>query len=106
MLATIALYSLPIVGLLFIAGGIIGFAKAQSKVSLFAGLISGLLLLLSFFLVLGGSNGFMLGAVVNAVLIAVFSIRLKKTGKFMPAGLMLVISVVDFALLMAALLIH
>jgi uncharacterized membrane protein (UPF0136 family) len=106
MLATIALYSLPVVALLVAVGGIMGFVKAQSKASLIAGIASGLLLLLAFFLALNSANGLFLAAIVNLALIIVFGIRLKKTGKFMPAGLMLVICAVDLALVVAGLLAH
>lgn len=78
-------------GILALVGGIMGYAKANSKVSLASGSISGILLvvsgLLSWF---GQSWGLILAAAIAGVLVVVFSVRLVKTRKFMPAGMMLI----------------
>ncbi len=77
-------------GLLSIGGGIMGYRQAGSKVSLIAGLISGLLLMLGAGLMLQGNvAGLQLAQIVVAVLVIVFLSRLIKTRKFMPAGLMI-----------------
>ncbi len=77
-------------GLLAIGGGIMGYTKSQSKMSLISGSISGVLLLLGGIVALQGiSWGLTLAAVVTIALIAVFAVRLFKTQKFMPAGLMI-----------------
>jgi uncharacterized membrane protein (UPF0136 family) len=81
-------------GALAIIGGIMGYAQAQSKMSLISGGISGVLLIIGGVLQLQGqSGGLILATVVTAVLILVFGIRLAKTRKFMPAGLMMLLGV-------------
>ena len=85
-------------GILAIIGGIIGYRKANSKVSLISGIISGLLLMIAAFVHLQGQTwGLSLAAVITAVLIVVFGFRLAKTRKFMPAGLMTIVGVVALA---------
>ena len=82
-------------GLLAIAGGVMGYRKAGSTVSLISGVISGLLLWLGGFLyVQGNPVGRILATIVTALLIIVFVIRLTKTRKFMPAGLMVSVGIV------------
>jgi uncharacterized membrane protein (UPF0136 family) len=79
-------------GILVVIGGIIGYIQANSKVSLFSGIISGLLLLIAAYLQLQEQTwGLILAVVVTAVLVVVFALRLAKTRKFMPAGLMTVL---------------
>lgn len=78
-------------GILSIVGGIIGYVQAQSKTSLISGSISGALLILGGVLALLGINGgSWLAAIVTLSLIIVFAVRLSKTRKFMPAGLMII----------------
>jgi len=86
----IAKIAIIVYGILAIAGGIIGYQSAKSKVSLISGSISGVLLLIGGIASFFGQNwGIILGAIVAAVLVVVFIIRLVKTKKFMPAGLMI-----------------
>lgn len=81
-------------GILAIVGGIIGYVQAQSKASLISGTISGLLLILGGVMQLQGQAwGLILATVVTAVLVIVFTVRLTKTRKFMPAGLMTILGV-------------
>lgn len=76
-------------GILAIVGGIMGYIQAQSKVSLISGSISGLLLIFSGVIQLQGQAwGLTLATVVTTLLVIVFAVRLAKTRKFMPAGLM------------------
>lgn len=83
-------------GLLSIVGGVMGYQKAGSQVSLISGLISGLLLLIGGYLLFGGAlSGLMLSGVVSLLLVIVFVIRLIKTKKFMPAGLMVAFGVMN-----------
>lgn len=79
-------------GIIAIAGGIIGYVQAGSKASLISGSISGLLLIFASVMQLQGQAwGLTLAAIITAILIIVFAIRLAKTRKFMPAGLMAIL---------------
>ncbi len=81
-------------GILAIVGGIIGYIQAHSKASLISGTISGLLLILGGVMQLQGQAwGLILATVITAVLVIVFTVRLTKTRKFMPAGLMTILGV-------------
>ena len=75
---------------LLLIGGLIGFFKARSKVSLISSAVFAALLAL---LAVPGifERKFALGAtnILLAALVVVFAIRLAKTKKFMPSGLML-----------------
>jgi uncharacterized membrane protein (UPF0136 family) len=78
-------------GILAGIGGILGYTKAGSQISLVSGLVSGLLL------IVGGiahqqslSWGLPLSVIVTVGLIITFGIRFAKTRKFMPAGLMVI----------------
>lgn len=87
-------------GILAIVGGVIGYKQAGSQVSLLSGLISGLLLLVGSYLLFAGSAiGPTLSAIVSILLIVVFVIRLAKTRKFMPAGLMIILGLINMAAL-------
>ncbi|MEO0946754.1 MAG: TMEM14 family protein [Cyanobacteria bacterium J06641_5] len=86
---TAATLATLVYGLLSAVGGIFGYAKVKSKVSLISGLISGVLLLAFGLLQLRGLGWAFPAALAIAVLLVVtFVVRLVKTGKFMPAGLM------------------
>jgi uncharacterized membrane protein (UPF0136 family) len=81
-------------GLLALVGGIIGYQKARSQMSLISGAVSGILLILGGILASTGINGgLVLSAIVSAILIGVFVVRLIKTRTFMPAGLMIIAGV-------------
>ena len=76
-------------GILSIVGGIIGYKSAGSKVSLISGTVSGLLLLIAAYLQLQGQSwGLTISLIITSILVIVFAIRLAKTRKLMPAGLM------------------
>lgn len=80
-----------IYGILAIVGGLIGYQKAGSKISLISGTISGIGLLLAGIVAFLGLNwGLPLASLISALLVVVFIIRLAKTKKFMPAGLMII----------------
>ncbi len=81
-------------GILAIVGGIIGYVQAKSKASLISGIISGLLLVTAGVMQLQGQGlGLIVAIVVTIALIIVFAMRLAKTRKFMPAGLMTALGV-------------
>ncbi|MGH7977266.1 MAG: TMEM14 family protein [Limisphaerales bacterium] len=86
--------------ILLLIGGLIGFFKAKSKVSLISSAVFAALLILT---TLRGifQPGFALGLanVILVVLLLVFAMRLGKTKKFMPSGLILLATVVVLALM-------
>jgi uncharacterized membrane protein (UPF0136 family) len=84
---------------LLVAGGLIGFLKAKSAISLYMsiGFAAGLALC--------AVNGLLadklargLADVLMIVLLVVFGLRLAKTRKFMPSGMMLAVTIVALAL--------
>lgn len=87
--------ALIIYGVVAIIGGIIGFTTSQSKASIISGSISGAGLLIAG--VAAAQNqewGKIVGMAISALLVIVFIVRLIKTKKFMPAGLMILGGVV------------
>lgn len=99
-ISMIAAFVTLLYGVLAIVGGAIGYKQAGSQVSLISGFISGLLLLIGAYLLFGGSAmGPTLSAIVSLLLVIVFAIRLAKTRKFMPAGLMIIVGVINLATL-------
>lgn len=88
----IALY-----GLLIAIGGIIGYTKARSRISLMMGLGSGVALLFAAYATTTTPTN-RVGALFFANLIAIalaifFGFRWRTTRKFMPAGLMSILSI-------------
>ncbi len=84
-----------IFGLLTIVGGVIGYLRAGSMASIIAGSISGILLLLAAFLLPGNiAAGLILGGVISLALAGRFLPVFLKTGAFMPAGMMAILSVI------------
>lgn len=84
-------------GTLTLIGGIMGYVKAKSQASLISGLVSGSLLILAGIAqLMGQSWGLILAAAISAVLVVVFMLRLVKTRKFMPAGMLILASLVSF----------
>ena len=84
--------------LLLLVGGLIGFLKAGSKVSLITSAVSAAALIVTNIPGLL-EPGLARGAadVIMAALLVVFAIRLGKTKKFIPSGLMLVITALALA---------
>lgn len=93
-----------IYGVLALVGGAIGYLKAKSKPSLISGIISGILLLIASLMQLqGNAAGVILALVVTAALVIVFTVRLIKTRKFMPAGLMTIAGVAVLVIVVSSL---
>jgi len=80
---------------LLVIGGLIGFLKGKSKVSLIMSVVFAALLILC-------AAGIIfqpyVADILLAVLLVVFGMRLAKTKKFMPAGMMLVLTLAALAL--------
>ena len=84
-------------------GGIFGFVKAKSKASLIAGVLSGVLLLVSYFISSDNpNNGLLIGLGITSLLAITFAIRLAKTKKFMPSGMLLILTIIEEVLLLFA----
>ena len=82
-------------GVVTIAGGVMGFVKANSRASIIAGSIAGALLLGAGYLASTGSRaGAVLGLVVSVALAGRFGGAFAKTRQAMPAGVMLALSIV------------
>jgi uncharacterized membrane protein (UPF0136 family) len=76
---------------LLLAGGLIGFFKGRSNISLITSVVAAALLILTRLSgVFQPSFGRNLATVIMTLLLVVFAIRLTKTKKFIPSGLMLV----------------
>ena len=85
--------------ILLLLGGLFGFFKGKSKISLVTSAVFAAALVLTAVpgvfqpaFALGFANA------ILAVLLVVFAIRLAKTKKFMPSGLMLVLTILALAL--------
>ena len=101
---SLAQITLIVFALLMETGGMIGFFLKGSKPSLIAGAASGGLLMVAFAVTFFYEReGLWIGAVVSLLLCLVFCIRLARTRKFMPSGMLLVCSLVVAAILVTAL---
>lgn len=87
-----------------LVGGIIGYVKASSKASLISGVVSALVLGLTFWFAMNDKLGEALIAsfVIYAALDVVFLMRLMKTKKLMPGAPMLFLCIVGQVLSMSA----
>ncbi|MFO0888105.1 MAG: TMEM14 family protein [Isosphaeraceae bacterium] len=93
---------LSVYALLLAVGGVIGYTKAGSRPSLIAGIASAIVVVIALFLTTTAPRlGLGIGAVVALLLAGFFGSRFSKTGKFMPSGMMAVVSVLT--LIVAAL---
>lgn len=76
---------------LLVVGGVMGFLKAKSKVSLVTSIVFAIALSLCAGGILGGRYT---ADVILALLVVVFVIRYVKTKKFMPAGFLVILTIV------------
>ena|SRR3989442_15529867 len=82
-----------IYGILTLAGGIYGYISKASMVSLIAGSVSGVLLIVSAMLIFRRNfTGVYISLVVAIILAVHFGLSFSREMKLMPAGLMLVLS--------------
>lgn len=86
---------------LLLAGGLIGFLKAGSKISLITSAIFAVALALC---ALNVIPMFPTAPILVGLLVVVFGIRFAKGRKFMPSGLMVILSAVMLGVLLAGLL--
>jgi uncharacterized membrane protein (UPF0136 family) len=82
---------------LLLAGGLMGFIKAKSKISLITSAFFAALLALC---VIGVIHPFYIADILVGLLLIVFGVRFAKGRKFMPSGLMLVLSAAMLAVLL------
>jgi uncharacterized membrane protein (UPF0136 family) len=93
-----------IYGVIIILGGIMGFVKVGSKASLISGVGMGLALLVCGYGVSRGSvDSLMVAVVIAALLLVIFAIRFAKTKRFMPGGLLAILSLLAVAIFGAVL---
>ena len=94
LIVAIAPWLLLLYAVLVMAGGVMGYFKANSKPSLISGLISGTALLAAWWISLTQSYnaGIALATCLAIALLIIFSLRFRKTRAFMPAGLMAAVS--------------
>jgi len=93
--------TLGIYAVLLAVGGLIGYFKAGSRPSLIAGLLSAVAALTALSLSIGNSRwGVPLGLLLSIVLFVLFGYRYAaKTRKFMPSGLLAVVSLIVLAVM-------
>src|SRR5881392_1665323 len=82
-------------GVLTIAGGVVGYVKADSVASIVAGSITGILLIVAGFLLpehraIGLATAF----IISVLLAAQFAPKFLRTGRVMPAGMMSILSLI------------
>ncbi len=96
---------LGVYAVLLAVGGVIGYTKAGSRPSLIAGLASAVAALIALVLSFLSSDwGLGLGALLAILLAVFFGYRFAvKTRKFMPAGLLAVVSLIVLAVTILAL---
>lgn len=86
--------------LLILLGGMIGFAKAHSLPSLIMGsLFAGILIVCSFLMFKGVHWAYPVSATMTLFLLAFFSYRFYMSLKWMPAGIMVIASLLTLLLL-------
>ena len=86
---------LGVYGIVLIVGGVMGQVKSGSTVSLVAGGICGLASLVALWVSLSDpAQGFLIGAMLALLLTGIFLSRFFRSRKFMPAGMVLLLSIV------------
>jgi uncharacterized membrane protein (UPF0136 family) len=101
----IATGSILIYALVVLLGGVMGYVKAKSQISLFSGVGSGIALLVAWFLCRQSPLvGLGVATLVALILFITFVIRFSRTRAFMPSGLMMVLSLTATALFFFGLL--
>ena len=92
--------STAVFGVLVLGGGIAGYARAKSKMSLLAGVSSGIILLYAALALFQGSPvGFPLAMAMSVLLALLFLFRWRKTGAFMPSGMLVILSLLQTLIL-------
>ncbi|NJO45877.1 MAG: hypothetical protein HC835_09705 [Oscillatoriales cyanobacterium RM2_1_1] len=88
-------------GAIALVGGIIGFAKVRSTVSLLSGGLSGLALIIAgIFALKGDTLGLALAIPLAVALVCVFIVRIMNTGKWMPGIVMIIGGIISLSLML------
>ena len=83
-----------------VAGGIVGWRISGSRMSFTASLISAVLLATAYRISLGyPSGGYLMATAFSLALGVLFAFRFRKTGKLIPSGTLLLLSLVAVILL-------
>jgi uncharacterized membrane protein (UPF0136 family) len=99
-------YAVIIYGIFVILGGLIGYMQAKSKASLIAGGISGAILLIAGVMMLQRvTEAAYLALLIAFALTVLFGKRFAGKKKFMPAGMMLMFSLLMVVVLLVRLFI-
>ena len=86
---------LAVYGVLMFGGGLMGYVKAGSKMSLIMGTVSAVIIFSGLYLSKAKKKvGYSLIASMSTLLSVTFVIRLVKTGNFMPSGMLVILSVI------------
>jgi uncharacterized membrane protein (UPF0136 family) len=89
----IAIWTILVYASLVALGGVVGYLKAKSKISLISGLLGGSALLATWFLATTQTTiGLGIAALISAILLVTFIVRFVRTRKWMPAGMMMFLS--------------
>jgi len=95
--------ALAIYGALLIVGGILGKVRGNSTVSLVAGTVTGVASWTGFWRSLNDpADGLMIGGMLALLMSGIFINRFFRTRKLMPAGLVLILSLIVGVLCMLA----
>ncbi|MFQ6112980.1 MAG: TMEM14 family protein [bacterium] len=91
-----ASYIILAYGVLVLVGGILGYVKSQSLPSIISGVIFGILIILSAAIMLKGmAVGTYSALIISAFLAVFFTYRFIVSHAFMPAGLMIILSLIS-----------
>jgi len=102
-MTTFAIVALFVYAGLMLVGGIIGYRAAGSTASLIAGIASSVVLLATYGLTrVSLPLGFLSAAVVALALTAVFLMRFRTTGNFMPSGMLMALSIIALVIFLLA----
>ena len=94
-MSQIAIWSILVYALAVGLGGVFGYIKAKSKMSLITGSVSAAALIAAWILgMIRPTMGLILASAIAVSLVAIFIVRLVRTRKFMPAGVMMSLSFV------------
>lgn len=86
-----------IYAVLMLVGGYMGYAKAQSKMSLIMGIVSAVVIFLGVYVTRNSPQlGYAIITTMTAFLVISFAIRFMKTHQFMPSGMLLALSLIMF----------